>query len=140
MITTASIRDIMTKDLITVKPNNLITAVDRIFSANDFHHIPVIEDDGKLVGIISRYDFNLLCDKSTLFNNNALSINQRVFQSILAKDIMIKQLVTIGPDETPAKAADIMKENLFHALPVVDENKTLIGIVTTYDLLALAYH
>lgn len=47
--------------------------------------------------------------------------------------IMIKKLVTLGPDSTVAHAIDIFKNKRIHHIPVVDEGK-LVGLVTTYDL------
>ena len=135
----ASISEIMTKELKTVSTLDLVTAVSDLFEQNDFHHIPVVDDQSRLEGIISRHDFNLLCDKSTLFNERSELINDRVFQSLIVKDIMTPRVVTVTSDEPISKAAHIMRENLFHAIPVVDQDQFLVGIVTTYDLLSYAF-
>ena len=60
-------------------------------------------------------------------------------RSLLVKEVMSKQVATLGPEDTLELAAGFFRENMFHALPVVDEDNMLIGIVTTYDLLNYAY-
>ena len=92
-----------------------------------------------MVGLISKYDFNILCDKTTLFNKKSKDINKDIFQAMVAKDIMVTQLVKIHPDDPLSKAVGMLKENIFHALPVIDLSGTLVGILTTYDLLVHAY-
>ena len=52
---------------------------------------------------------------------------------------MDKQLIKVGPDDTAVFAAGIFKNNLFHALPVVDADDKLLGIVSPIDLMSYAY-
>ena len=136
---TTKVSEIMTTDLIAVSPNDMMTSVAEIFESKDFHHIPVIDYEQKLIGMISKYDFNILCDKTTLFNRKSKEINKDIFKAMVAKDIMVTQLVKIHPDDPISKAVGILKENIFHALPVIDLSGTLVGILTTYDLLVHAY-
>ena len=53
----APVSDIMTKTVITVSPNDSLLNVEHIFTQNNIHHIPVV-DEGKLVGIVSKEDYN----------------------------------------------------------------------------------
>ena len=77
----------------------------------------------------------------TLFRNRQVeSYNDQLMRSLLVKEVMTDKVVCLRADSTIQAAADLFKENLFHAIPVVDENDILVGIVTTYDLLAHAYH
>lgn len=140
MFTNNIVKEVMTTDLIVVNPNDLVFKIQEIFESNNFHHLPVIDDDNKLLGLISRYDFNLLCDKSTLFKSEkAEHINERFFKSMIAKDIMSKKLVTLHEDAPISRAVDLIRENLFHAIPIVSKENILLGLVTTYDLLTFAY-
>lgn len=134
------VKEVMTTDLIVVHPNDLVSKIKDIFESNSFHHLPVIDDDQKLIGLISRYDYNLLCDKSTLFKHEKSDeINERFFSSMIARDIMTKDLVTLKEADPISRAVDLIRENLFHAIPIVDGNNILLGLVTTYDLLTFAY-
>ncbi len=132
--------EIMTKDLVTIGPNDTLEVVDFIFNNNDFRHIPVVGDEGKIIGIISKSDYFLLCSGMTLFNKDAgEKKNHRFFRTLLAEEVMKKELVTLNPDTKVSVAAGIFKENLFHAIPVVDEKKVLVGMISTIDLLNYAY-
>jgi len=134
-----TVKQVMTTEVITVLENDTIDAVDEIIHSHLIHHVPVVDKEGKFKGILSKSDLDLMKQWAMKFgNNNAILANEKIMESLLAKDCMTKRVVTIGPDETLESCADVFKENLFHAMPVVVNGK-LIGIITTYDLLALAY-
>ncbi len=131
---------IMSTDLITLRPDDTVDKVDEIFNSNSFHHIPVVDDDGKIAGIVSKSDFLMLSNKFTLFRaETERENNQRFFKSLLVSEIMTKQMATLQPGDSIRKAADFFRENLFHAIPVVGESKNLLGMVTTFDLINYAY-
>ncbi len=141
MIQNAKISDVMTREVKTVFPDDSVRKVQELFEMNHFHHLPVVDDNHTVLGMISRSDFNLLCDKSTIFDSDkSKEINERFFKSIIAKDIMTKQVLKLKEDDPITKAVDIIRENLFHGIPVVDHQMKLIGVVTSYDLLTFAYN
>jgi CBS domain-containing protein len=133
------IKDIMTREVITVQPNDPMEKVKDIFDHYSIHHIPVIHHK-KVVGIISREDylriiqgFTLLDDKKTEAYNHAL------LRSLLAEEVMSTKVACLGPEDTLHAAAGYFRENLFHAIPIIDELGELAGIITTYDLINHAY-
>lgn len=132
--------EIMTATPISVQAKDNFELIDQLFTENEFHHLPVTDDAGKLIGILSKSDFLTLCDSMTVFNTERGNAkNQRIFPSILVEDIMHRNIATLSPEHTVMAAAGLFKENLFHAIPVVDEESKLVGIVTTFDLLNLAF-
>ncbi len=129
----------MTTDVKTVHPNDTMDKVADLFKSNYFHHLPVVEH-GKVIGMVSSTDFHMLEDHFTLFNNRkSEAVNQAIMRSMLVKDVMTKQIASISPNDTLEFAAGIFRENLFHAMPVADDNKNFLGIITTYDLMNYAY-
>lgn len=130
---------VMNTFLITVKPNDTLQVVDEIFSEQKIHHLPVVDDQDQLLGMISSKEVELMKHWGTKMGlNKAKKTNEFLFSTMLAKDVMAKNMVTITKDRTLEFCADIFKENLFHSLPVVEDGK-LIGIITSYDLLTVAY-
>jgi len=132
------VQKIMTTNLKTIRPKESLNRVHEIFSKHDFHHLPVVDERGNLLGIISRYDFNkvefilsLETDKS---HQNALAR----FKNLGAVDIMTKYPLHMEPDDSIGLAADIFLANKFHALPIVEDGR-LTGIVTSHDLLAFSF-
>lgn len=132
------VRNIMTKELITVEIGTSLEVVDRIFKENKIHHLPVMKGQ-EVVGMISQGDLLLLLDWGTRLGLKVSNkINRNLLRSNLVEDIMSSKLVTVPPDYTLGQCASIFKENLFHALPVVQLGR-LVGLITSYDLLVVAY-
>lgn len=133
------VNEIMTRDVLFVGPNDSMDRVAEIFKMNDVHHLPVL-DTGDVVGIVSTTDLNKVMHHFTLFKvNNADSVNQSVLRSLLVKEVMTKPVATINEETQLTTVAAIFRENLFHALPVVNANHVLVGIVTPFDLVNYAY-
>lgn len=141
MVKNISIKEIMTREVLTVSPNDNMTVVDEIFKKNNIHHIPVVAENGKVVGLVSSTDYNKLLNTFTFFiNKKSDSYNDAIMRSMLVEDVMTRHVATLQSDSTVMVAAGIFNENLFHAIPVVDEEGKLEGIITTFDLLHYAYN
>ena len=141
MVKNISIKEIMTREVITVSPTDNMTVVDEIFKKNNIHHVPVIDKTGKVVGLISSTDYNKLLNTFTFFiNDKSETYNKAIMRSLLVEDVMTKHVATLQSDATIMIAAGIFNENLFHAIPVVDNQGKLEGIITTFDLLNYAFN
>lgn len=128
----------MTTDLVTIDEDTTMDKVENIFKTHTFHHLPVVDKDGKLTGIISKGDYQMVCDKMTLFTKKP-DENLRFLKSILASEMMTRFIAKLKPSDTVEIAAGLFKENLFHAIPIVDEKNVLKGMVTTFDLINYAF-
>jgi len=121
------ISTIMTREVVTMGPNDRLTAAKDIFLRHKIHHIPVVEGK-KLVGILSSYDLFKL----------GKSFNE--YESILVRDVMTKGIATLEPDDKIGAAAEVFMEHLFHGLPITNGKGELVGIITTHDILEYIYH
>ena len=136
-----SIAEIMSIDPVTVHPDDTMDKVDGIFRANNFRHLPVIDDDENVVGIISKSDYLMLCNRWTLFlKDKQRSQNLRFFRTLLVKEVMTQPVAKLTYNKKASTAVGLFKENLFHALPIVNEKDKLIGILTPLDLINYAYN
>lgn len=134
------VQDVMTQDLIKVKQDTILKEVKILFDNKNIHHIPVINDQNKFVGIISKTDLMLLLDWGTKLNlPSSMRRNTFLLTSNLAKDIMETNVLKLKPDDVIQRCVQIFRENYFRALPVVNDQEELVGIITTYDLMILAY-
>jgi CBS domain-containing membrane protein len=134
-----AVGNIMTDEVLTVTPDTIMADVAALFKVHPVHHIPVIED-GIVVGMISTTDLHKLEHHFTLFRTHqAEEMNAAILKSLLAQEVMTTPVATIRSTDTVQFAADIFKENLFRALPVVDDQKKIIGILTPFDLMVYAY-
>ena len=135
---TTPVSKIMTKTLIVATPNMTLDKVKELFDAHVFHHIPVVENE-VLKGIISKDDLHRFSHCVDLFHSKSnIELNNRLFKSLLAEEVMSPNTVVISPEDTISHAAALFHSNKFHALPVVKGGK-LVGILTTYDLIAYAF-
>ena len=125
------VKEVMSEEVFTVKKENTINTINKIFEKKTFHHLPVIDKDRNLVGIISKEDILRLISVRPSFS-------EKEFKKIQVGDIMTSKIVSLEPDDTIGLAADIFLANKFHALPVT-ENRKLMGIITTYDLIKFSF-
>lgn len=136
---TINVGQIMTTKVITLHPEDTMDKVKKIFEGNNIHHIPIV-DRGRVVGIISKTDYLKLLHGFTLFKTSKSdSYNAAILRSLLVREVMTQQVAKLNPEDSLETAVGFFRENLFHALPVVNNEGELVGIVTTYDLLNYAY-
>lgn len=119
------ISTIMTKELITIGPNDTLAKAHEILSGRRIHHLPVVEGK-KLVGLLTTYD---------LFK---IKQNREEYGQLNISEVMTTKLATLEPEEKIGTAAEIFLEHLFHAIPIVKAG-ALVGIVTTHDLLKYSF-
>ena len=129
----------MSRNLVTVKPNELLENIQEKLTMHKIHHIPVVEEK-QFVGLVSQSDLLRMEHHLTVFNTDqAIEQNKAIFSTMLAQDIMVKEIVLLNEEDTITDAVRIFKENLFHALPVVNNEGELTGIITPLDLLNYAF-
>ncbi len=98
---------------------------------NKIHHLPITEGN-KLVGILSRNDIkkvDFLCE----FVGGKTSA-QSIFNSLDLEELMSKEIITLTEHSIVKEAVDIFSRYNFQALPVVDEDNNLKGIIITRDI------
>lgn len=113
---------IMSTELQTAGPEDPLSNVIDVFKKHKIHHLPIVED-GKLKGLITTSDL-MWANKS--FDE---------YKNVKIGDVMTTKLATLEPDAKVGTAAQIFLKNWFHALPIVDDQGTLLGIITTFDVL-----
>lgn len=134
------VSEIMTKHVVTVQSDDLMQTVRDLFAENKIHHLPVVDEKDQVIGMITRHDFNMLLNSFTCFETPLSEAkNDQIMRTILVGEVMTEQVCTLNKNEPVTKAADIFKENLFHAVPVVDDDEKLVGIVSTFDLIVFAF-
>ncbi len=134
------VKDVMTRDPITIDPEApLGTAMD-VMRTKAVRHLPVVDAEGQLVGIITDRDLRQATLAPALVEHLSLSAQRRVrglgqaLEDLRVKDAMTWVVVTTRPETTTADAASLMFEHRVGSLPVVKNGK-LMGILTERDLL-----
>ena len=120
-----SIEQVMTPDPATISPQSSAAEARRLLNSNVINHLPVVEGE-RLVGIISSSD---------LLKLYLLDDNLAIFERATVDQIMETNLVVLDRHATLREAAEKLSMGSFHALPIVDKKRRLIGIVTSSDLI-----
>lgn len=126
------VKDHMTQNVKTIKKDTPISKALDIMAKNHFHRLPVVDDEGKLIGLITEG----LVTESSGKSATSLSIYELnyLLSRTMAKDIMIKDVATISPEVFLEEAASKMLEKSISVLPVVDDNGVVVGIITEKDM------
>lgn len=125
------VSEIMSKELITVNPKQSLYEAEKLFNKHNIRHLPVVEN-GRLVGMISHTDL-LRISYADLDERDEFVVPV-IYEMFGIPDIMTRVPVFVEVDNTIKETAEILAQQSFHSLPVLDEGK-LVGIVTTTDLI-----
>jgi len=129
-----AVRDVMSTDVVTVGPNDRLALVDELMSREHIRHVPVLDSDGELCGVITKRDlFRGALLKALGFGSRA---EQHLLETILVKEAMTDDPMTTTPDTALVEASKIMLERKVGCLPVTDRDK-LVGILTEGDFVRL---
>ena len=134
MPATMKVKDLMSADLVTLGENDSLADAQRCMERGRIRHLPVVRD-GKLTGLLTHRD--LLAASFSIFAEVDWQEQRRIFSRILVKELMHRNVKTVPPDLSVAQAARILYENKYGCLPVVEEDGTLVGLITEADFLQL---
>jgi CBS domain-containing protein len=125
------ISTIMSTEPVTVHVHQSLGDVQQVMAEGRFHHVPVVSGK-KVVGIISATDLTRASYEYGVDHRQAQSVLDHT-RSI--SDVMQQGVVTVKASDTIRHATEILANDWFHALPVVDDQEDLVGIITTTDVL-----
>jgi acetoin utilization protein AcuB len=127
--------DIMTARLVTVEMDDRLDVVKQIFDSLKFHHLLVIDEHKKLIGVVS--DRDLLKALSPQLGSaaettrDAATLNKRVHQ------IMSRKLLTLHPRAAVVDAVQMFLEHRISCIPIVNEEFKPVGILSWRDVMKL---
>ena len=121
----------MTSDVMTIDEDTSMMKASQIMKENNIRRLPVMHK-GKLVGMVTDRDIKEASpSKATTLDVHELYY---LLSELKVKDIMSKNVSTIGPEETVEKAAVKMLEHRISGLPVVNDKGKVVGVITQGDI------
>lgn len=144
------VEEIMTSKIIALNPDDGLEKATKLFEEHNFDGFPVVNEDGKLLGIVTAYDMvsqsyathlpTLLNILEDVYNKKA---DEKTFKeqfdkvrTVKIRDMMNEDPLVVGPD---VRVEDLAKEFIQHhrvnPIPVIDSNKKLLGVVSRFDIL-----
>ena len=127
---TLRVRDLMTPEVTTLRRNDTLSIADDVMHLGRIRHMPVVDDDGLIVGIVSQRDlFRGALARALGYGAHA---QQKLLGQLVVKEVMTNDPVTIGPDAPLAEAARLMLQRKIGCLVVLEDGR-LAGILTESD-------
>jgi len=127
---TLRVRDLMAPEVTTLQRNDTLSIADDVMRLGRIRHLPVLDDDGLIVGIVSQRDlFRGALARALGYGAHA---QQKLLGQLVVKEVMTNDPVTIGPDAPLAEAARLMLQRKIGCLVVVQDGR-LAGILTESD-------
>lgn len=129
------VRDVMTKEVVTLERNEKLSVADDVMRLGRIRHLPVVDDEQNLAGIVSQRDlFHSGLLRALGYGSHA---KERALDLLVLKEAMKTEVVTVTPSAPLAEAAKLMLERKIGSLVVV-EGKKIVGILTESDFVKLA--
>ncbi len=128
------VRDLMTEDVVAVLPGDSLTTIRDLMTERDIRHMPVVDRDRELVGLVTKRDLlrNALIEQRDVPH----FVEDVILEKLRVRNLMNTAVEAIEPDADIREAAQIMFENKYGCLPVV-EGQRLVGILTEADFVRL---
>ncbi len=126
------VREVMTPDPLTVQPDDTLRTAQERMSECACRRLPVVDENGRLVGIITDRDVRLALNSPLVLRErwqDDMLINQTTVEVCMTPDPVV-----VAPDSPLQDAADMLLQRKISGLPVVDDDR-LVGIITVTDLL-----
>jgi len=124
----------MTRKVIRVDPDAGIFKAQELMAENKIRHLPVTEPNGRLIGIVTDRDIRSALPYK-FFKESPSEEEKKNVSQLKIKDIMTRDAITISPTYTIQDALLMIQNARVGALPVVDEEGILKGIISVRDLL-----
>lgn len=140
-------KDIMSKDVLTVKPETTVIELAQLLTSHNINGAPVIDDDGRLIGVVTEND--LVFQKKKVHIPTVISIldsfiylesqekmkeEMEKISAVTVERIYSKDVKTVSPDTSIEEIATIMAEKYIHTIPVM-ENDTIVGVIGRKDII-----
>ena|SRR3989338_1591478 len=145
-----SIKDIMTKKVISVLPDTPIIEAAKKLSKYNFDGMPVVDKNNKLVGILTEYDlvskgssihlptFQIILENLKVFKKDRSKFKKEIkeISSLTVQDVMNKEPLTLYENATFEEAAAAFRvHHRVNPIPVINHKNKVIGVVSRFDIL-----
>jgi CBS domain-containing protein len=123
---------IMSTNLVTITPDENLAAARKLMHDKKIHHLPVVDSDENLVGLVTLT--NVLAATDSFLRDNETRIHAK---EIVVKDMMVTDVATVDENASLRQAALFLEKHRIGCLPVMSDG-SLKGIITDTDFVAVA--
>ena len=140
-------KDIMSTEVLTVKPETSVIELAQLLTSHNINGAPVIDDDGKLIGVVTENDLvfqkkkvhiptviNILDSFIYLESQEKMKKEMEKIAGVTVEKIYSRDVKTVSPETPIEEIATIMSEKFIHTIPVMD-NDTIVGVIGKKDII-----
>lgn len=127
------VKEIMTQNPCTVLQETMLVDVITLLKTTNCRQLPVVDHDEHLIGIITDRDVRLALNSPLTLHERQQDID--LLHKVTVEACMTPNPMTVSPGTNAVEAADLLIRYKFGALPVIDEDRLVVGILTTTDFL-----
>lgn len=145
-----TVADVMSSEVLTVRKDTPLKEAIQILAENKISALPVVEESGKLVGVLSEGDlmwqesgvetppYIMLLD-SIIYLQNPTQHDKEIHKALgqTVGEVMSDRPLTIQPQQSVREAARLMHDKKIRRLPVIDRQEQVIGIITQGDIVRM---
>jgi len=146
-------KDLMTVDPVCIAPSAGIRELAHLFDEHEISGVPVVDHQGKVIGVVSKTDLIRRCAEGTeeiapsymfeaLADQEERDTSERALPEplVCVEEFMTEDPLMVPPDTPAAEVARLMFEKRIHRVIVSDRDRSPLGIITSLDLLGLFAH
>jgi CBS domain-containing protein len=143
-----TVADVMSRNPVVVRPETPLTEAIKILAERRISGLPVVDDSGKLIGVISETDLMwqetgvtppayIMFLDSVIYLQNPATYERDLHKALgqTVGEVMTKDPITVSPDKSLRDAAKLMHDKNVHRLPILDSEGQVIGILTRGDII-----
>lgn len=141
-------KDLMSRDPVCVEPSTRIRELARVFEEHEISGVPVVDQEGRVIGVVTKTDLIRRCSEGTdevppaylfevLSDQGADEEASEVMPEplVCVEDFMTEDPLMVGPEIAATTVARLMYERRFHRVIVTDEDRMPVGVITSMDLI-----
>ncbi len=131
------VSEVMTSPVISIRVNAPFHEVSDLFKKHQIRHLPIVDHEGKLKGLVSERDLFRIHSPQRL-DDGSWFYDKDMLDGFILSSVMKTNPVALHPDDSLAEALSLMARFKIGCIPIIDAEGKLCGILTQVDLLEIA--
>jgi CBS domain-containing protein len=129
-----TVEDVMVRKVLTARPDTSLQTVAELMLENGISGMPVVDEDGRLVGMVSKTDLVRQQLGEDAGSTVRLPSGHHLVDGTTVEEVMTRQVLSVRPGSSLSEAAQIMVNEGVHRVPVVGPGDVLVGLISTSDV------
>jgi|SRR3989344_4668406 len=149
----STVKDIMTSEVISVHPETSILEAHKLISDHNFHGVPVVDEENRILGILTEYDLiakgssmhlptfqKIVSELNFEKNHGGLENDIEALAQLRVSDVMNSEPLTLSDTASFEEVVEVFRSHhRVNPVPVINNDKKVVGIVSHFDILQVLF-